>query len=177
MKSIILAIFLGFVLLFGCTGQTNNQSTGPEQASPPANNQTPGHEIYTGDLVKLADSNYTALDFAKSLIENGADVNATDTDGRTVLMHAIITNQTDIAMLLIAKGADVNARGPSEVTPLMLAAENGETDVVTLLIDDGADVNAVNSYGLTVLMYAKEPPIPKASNPEIVNLLVKAGAK
>ena len=46
----------------------------------------------------------------KALIEAGADVNAKDNDGWTVLSWACTKNNKDIAQLLIENGANVNAK-------------------------------------------------------------------
>ena len=90
-------------------------------------------------------------DFAKMLIEAGADVNAKDRDGKTVLMCAATTIYTEIAQLLIAAGADVNASDMYGRTALMEAANRG-TEIVQLLIDANANVNASDNQGITALM-------------------------
>ena len=107
----------------------------------------------------------------KELIDKGADVDAKDIYGRTVLMVAVINNRTDVARLLIDKGANVNAKDNDRNTALMHAAWGGRTDVARLLIDKGANVNAKNKGGATALMNAA-----RNGNTEIVKLLVGKGA-
>ena len=43
-------------------------------------------------------------------LENGADVNAKDNDGKTALMGAAVNGHTQTVQLLLEKGADVNAK-------------------------------------------------------------------
>ena len=51
---------------------------------------------------------YGDLETVKLLIENGADINAKDEDGYTVLMHASFNGYLEIVKYLIEKGANVN---------------------------------------------------------------------
>ncbi|MBQ9394855.1 MAG: ankyrin repeat domain-containing protein [Proteobacteria bacterium] len=95
------------------------------------------------------------------LIAAGADVNAKDVHGKTVIMHirdlegeAIYSGYSHSAHFLrtlVAAGANVNA-SPNEDTPLMYAVYPSH---VKILVDAGADVNASNASGLTPLMFAE----------------------
>ena len=58
------------------------------------------------------------LERVKALLENGAEVNARDMDGLTVLHHAASDGRIDIVRLLIERGADVNAMDEEGRTPL-----------------------------------------------------------
>ena len=57
-------------------------------------------------------------EIAELLITKGADVNAKDSQGWTLLQHAAINGHKEIAQLLIANGADVNAKDHNGETPL-----------------------------------------------------------
>ncbi len=76
---------------------------------------------------------------ARWLLENGADVDATDAYGSTPLIGMASRKCVDVAQLLIDHGADVNAR--CEIgTALGWAATFGSLEMVTLLVESGAEV-------------------------------------
>ena len=69
----------------------------------------------------------------------GADVNAAQVDGMTVLHWAAYHDDLETAGLLVRAGADVDAVNRYGVPPLALAATNGNAGLVSLLLDAGAD--------------------------------------
>ena len=109
-------------------------------------------------------------EIAAYLIENGADVNATDDAGETPIFSAIKRERPELTQLLIDKGAKVNVKDSRQFTPLTVAAAAGSDKLVELLIKAGADVKA-EMYGLTPLMFAVS-----ARKPDTVRLLVALGA-
>jgi ankyrin repeat protein len=78
------------------------------------------------------------------LLEHGADVNARDPQGRTMLMLAAASDAMtpEITQLLVSRGADVNAVSPAGETALGLARMRGDTAVVTVLLKAGANDTA-----------------------------------
>ena len=81
------------------------------------------------------------------LLERGADINARDPLGRTLLMLAAASDAmpVDVVKLLLAKGVDVNATCPTGETALSLAKLRGNTPIVDLLLKAGAkDVAAAS---------------------------------
>lgn len=72
------------------------------------------------------------------LLDNGAEIDATDKSGRTALMFAAINGQTAAVDLLAKRGADVNAKDHNGDTPLMAAALYGHQETCDTLIDHGA---------------------------------------
>ena len=89
-------------------------------------------------------------DIAKSLLENGANVNERNPAGNTPLHLAIINNNPDMVSLLLENGANVNERNTMEATPLHLAY-NKKPEISKLLLAKGADMNSTNRVGLTPL--------------------------
>lgn len=96
------------------------------------------------------------------LLNYGADVDDTDNNGKTALLHAVFGNTANINVLLKA-GADVNAKDKDGKTALIWAAESykyyppevkAPDEIVNSLIDGGADVNIRDVYGKTALDYA-----------------------
>ncbi len=90
----------------------------------------------------------------KDLLAKGADVNARNFSGVSILAWAAQDGRTEIAKALLARGADVNAKDSRGVTALMSAASHGHTEIVKALLDKGADVNAKDKKGRTALMEA-----------------------
>ena len=74
----------------------------------------------------------------KTLLANGADVNAKDKAGDTPLHLAAYSNAKEAAELLLAKGADVNAKEKNGTTPLALALQRDRTAIADLLRAHGA---------------------------------------
>ena len=92
---------------------------------------------------------------ATRLVEKKADVNRAADDGKTPLMCAIKSGETQFVALLLENGADVNQTEIHGRTALFLAAKAGTTSMVRLLIDDGdAEVNKADTDGWTPLAIA-----------------------
>ena len=116
--------------------------------------------VYIKEIERFFDVNKI-----KRLIEEGADVNVKDNDGRSPLHYV---GSAVAAKLLIEAGADVNAKDNYEDSPLHQAVNKGNADLVKLLIEEGADVNAKGFAGRTPLHIVRHTAIAK--------LLVEAGA-
>ncbi len=88
----------------------------------------------------------------RTLIENGADVNAPEADGATVLHWAVRWDDPESVDLLLRAGADADAANAYGVTPLPLACINRSAPLVSRLLAAGADPDAATSMGETALM-------------------------
>jgi ankyrin repeat protein len=86
------------------------------------------------------------------LLRAGADVNTTDSDGTTALMHSVVESDAKMMKLLIDAHADVNARNALDSTALMYAATN--LAKTKLLLAAGADVKAKGKRGATPMSVA-----------------------
>jgi len=111
-------------------------------------------------------------DMVRSLLKQGADVNAAQGDGMTALHWAAMNGDADLAGILLYAGA--NTRATSRLggyTPLHLAALGGHADVIGTLAAGGADVNARTSTGATPLMLAA-----RSGRVDAVDALIGRGA-
>jgi len=114
---------------------------------------------------------------ALALLEKGADVNITRSDGRTPLHYACDKGNEVVVKALLEKGADVdlhakNSSGYSPGwAPLHFACVFGHAEVVKALLEKDADVHAVCSNGKTPLHNAC-----RNGNAEVVKALLKKGA-
>ena len=111
-------------------------------------------ERLNNELIDIAE--YGNLEIVKNLIKQGADINAKDDDGNTVLMWSSREGHLDIVKFLIDKGADIEIKNSNGESALMINAKStGSLKVIKYLLDNGADINAENAYGETAYTYIK----------------------
>ncbi|MEF2096451.1 ankyrin repeat domain-containing protein [Bacillus sp. CFBP9009] len=92
----------------------------------------------------------------RSLIEQGADINTQDSEGRTATMIATYNNDVETAKILIEAGADVNIQDDMKNSPFLYAGAEGYVEILKLAIEAGADPTITNRYGGTALIPASE---------------------
>lgn len=104
----------------------------------------------------------------------GANVDALDAAGRTVLIRALEKGKsTDTIDFLLKNGTDANARSADGGTPLNAAIEaDAPTVLLNKLVAAGAKVDAVDAKGRTALIRALE----KGKTTETIDFLLKKGA-
>ena len=91
----------------------------------------------------------------RTLLKNGADVNAAQGDGMTALHWAARNGDVELTQMLLYAGANVKATTRlGGYTPLLMAAEQGHAGVIAALLAGGADAKAANALGTTPLMLA-----------------------
>ncbi|MDD3155119.1 MAG: ankyrin repeat domain-containing protein, partial [Victivallaceae bacterium] len=88
-------------------------------------------------------------------IRAGADVNAADAFGITVLQDAVSSDSAGTVGLLLAAGAKPRAADRRGLSALHYAAICNSVNVLELLVGAGADVNAPDRYGRTPLQFAR----------------------
>jgi len=122
---------------------------------------------------------YGPIDMAAFLLDNGADVNAVNSNNESVLAMAIMDNKINTVKLLIDRGAAINPGICKDGTtcttnvriPLHMAALTN-VELTNYLLEKGADINAVDTLGDTALVNAII-----RDKPDIVKVLIDHGMK
>ncbi len=112
-------------------------------------------------------------DSLRSLLQQGADVNAAQGDGMSALHWAAQRGDADVVSMLVYAGANVGAvTRIGQYTPLHLAANAGNVAAVEALIKAGANVGArTTNTGATPLHMAA-----LSGNADVIKALLDHGA-
>jgi len=92
------------------------------------------------------------IETLRSLVAEGGDARATQTDGTTALHWAAHFDDLEAAELLIGAGADPGAANDYGAMPLTMACTNTNAAMVDLLLEAGANPNAGGPSQETPLM-------------------------
>ena len=111
------------------------------------------------------------LDEADRLLDAGADINATQSDGSTALLWAVYRNESRLAERLIDAGADVTMANRFGASPLVEAVKTANLALTAMLLDAGADADSPNADGQTALMLAT-----RTGSVALATLLLDRGA-
>lgn len=106
------------------------------------------------DKLLLQAIKYEGILAVELLIKNGANIDAADDFGQTMLMIAIHYNSTTIADFLIRNGANIEAIDEDGSNALMCAVYSGDMFITDLLIKRGANLERIDNEGSTALMIA-----------------------
>jgi ankyrin repeat protein len=90
------------------------------------------------------------------LLQQGADINVRDAQGRTPVMIATYQHNTDMVRTLLQAGAGVNIRDNNKENPLLHAAAQGWLDILRLAIEAHADTRLTNRFGGISIIPASE---------------------
>lgn len=101
-------------------------------------------------------SGYNRIAIVEFLLENGAEVHASDKGGLVPIHNACSYGHYEVTELLIKYGANVNIADLWKFTPLHEAAAKGKYEIVKLLLKHGADPTKKNRDGATPLDLIKE---------------------
>lgn len=148
MSRILLIVVV--LLLAGC--QINSGSSQP--LSNESNSDEKKVEVMNQQLIASAEKG--EVEDVLKLLQDGADINATDGRGRTAVMAATYNNKAETVKALIQEGADINLRDESLNNVLLYAGAEGFLEIVKLAIDAGANPQLTNRYGGTALIPASE---------------------
>ena len=81
------------------------------------------------------------------LLSQGADPQATNSNGQNSLHMASHSGDIPTITLFLDKGLNVNCTAKDGRTPLMSAALNGQGDAATFLLSQGEDFHVFNFNG------------------------------
>merc|ERR1712241_1282271 len=111
------------------------------------------------------------MGIAKFLVEQGADVNRIDRNGKTPLLYSCY-HGSGLVGLLLRKGANINICDKDRCTPLIAAIRFEHFPVIWELLAWKADVNVrVDSKGNTPLHWATH-----YGKPNLLSRLLELGA-
>jgi len=110
-------------------------------------------------------------DAAIELIEQGADVNATQPDGTTPLHWAAYKLDLELVRMLLERGAEPHVTNRFGASPLDEAVKAANLPLAKMLLEAGADPDSPNFDGETALMLAA-----RAGDVELAALLLEHGA-
>lgn len=117
------------------------------------------------------------LEIVKLLVESKADINIQDELGNTALISSLKYGRKAIADFLIEKDADLNIKNFKNETTLMIASYQGYDDIVRLCIQNDMDVNEQDLfYKKSALMLACKAFPNNVNYVNIVKMLLEAGA-
>ena len=110
------------------------------------------------------------FEYIKYLVDSGADVNARNKNGDSILYLAVTKNKRDVGDLLLSKNADIFATNTENNSPLRIALTQGG-EVQDWLITSQT-LNTTDGSGNTPLHYAAEWKLDNA-----IIALIQKGAK
>ena len=125
-----------------------------------------GADVPLLDAVRAGD-----IEGVRALLAQGADPNASASDGSTALLWAAHREDLTTAELLLRAGARAGDANRYGATGLLEAATSGNAPMLALLLDAGADANTAMPEGETPLMRAA-----RAGRADAVTLLLSHGA-
>jgi uncharacterized protein len=111
------------------------------------------------------------IETVRRLLQAGAEVNSSQSDGATALHWAAYHGNAELAKLLLQAGATPAAANRNGSTPMWLAANQGDAALLATLLEGGADANEELPLGRRPLMLAARSGVLAA-----VRLLLEHGA-
>ena len=88
-----------------------------------------------------------SISTVKVYLDEGADINATDRDGGSLLFYACTSGDVDLAEYLLDNGANVDVGATRGNTPFVSASILKKYPAMKLLLERGADPNHETQFG------------------------------
>lgn len=109
-------------------------------------------------------------DFAETLMEAGAEVNATDNGGNSALIYAANKNNARLVQILRRHGARIEIV-KNNLSGLMMAVRNSSVDLIKLMNPTVEELNLKAEDGWSAIYFAV-----RRADPEILKYLLDQGA-
>lgn len=87
-------------------------------------------------------------------VKGGGNINITDEDAKSLLVHSIFEGNVKRASELISLGCNVNLGTKTGLSPLHIGCQIRNSQIVQLLLKNGADIKSKTDIGRTPLMQA-----------------------
>jgi len=139
-------------LIYVCSATTCKQLVTIKPKQPPLSRLSEKEN----QSVFVANKPAPMWEMAGVLVENGADPNIADKNGRTALMAAISSGCVKTTTLLLKSETHLDNKDSEGQTALMIAAKKGLKSIINLLIKKGASVLAKDKHGLNACMLAMQ---------------------
>lgn len=122
-------------LLFSLDSSKGSSSDSETKASP---------TLETWELSKFVERTFTKsnLHELEGFLDSGGDIDAADSFGRTLLIHAVGNRQQEVIEMLLLRGADIEKSDRRGHTPLMQAILMNFSEIVHFLLRFKPDLEA-----------------------------------
>jgi ankyrin repeat protein len=151
------------------------------------NYEIPGTKTSAFLMAVTASDGAKGLEICKLLIDNGANIDTKDANGKNALINALFRTQNfmnkvekkshnELCKFLVDQSIDINYTAPSGMTAFWLACMKGDRDLIELMLDKGAKTDVWHSVGMegveSALHHAvnnigrPDPTKKKAKNPQ-----------
>jgi len=119
-------------------------------------NMEQGFETSEANIDLISAASQGDVETVKSLLAQGADVEASDIRGVTPLIAAAYGNHLEVARVLIEAGADVNRQDLTQQNAYLITTSEGYLELLELTLEAGTDVHSLDSYNGTGLIRAAD---------------------
>ncbi|KAK6589015.1 ankyrin-related protein [Cryptosporidium xiaoi] len=129
----------------------------------------------TALLISTKQSGYASYMISMKLIEYGADVNKSSSDGKSPLINAIQGSNLPLVALLLLNGANIEGSDNNDVSPLFHSVIAKDIKMTHFLLKCGSSPNSMDIKGLTPLYYLLKAPMTSLTE-EFFELLLDYGS-